>query len=812
VSTLEQQLQQFMPSLASTVLQQLAAGQQLYGSKEASMLLWVCGVLGYSQERLLEPLALLQQQQLLQARSSSQDVANSMWALGKLGSVQPALLAAAADHDGWLRSSSCQELSLVLYGSAAVLRQQRQQHADAWDLLPAVALWQRAAGQLLSGSAVQGLCAAEFATVLQAAAFVLEPVRRPARKRQQQQQHGSLTGDGNAAASSSNSTAVASMASIASMSSMTCSLDSYEEAAAAAPIQARQLIAAVDEALCNRADAGQLLLPLSAQHIAATLHSLAVAGVSPSLRLQALLVSAATAAARSMGPQQLAMTAWSAAKLFSKGPGRQGVAGLIEAVDTAAGPLLVAMTPQQLSMLAWAHGKLWDLGDSLFMHQLAQAALQQVQAFGPQALSNLTWAFAQLRHYDAALTAAVGRRARALLGQFTPAELSNLAWALVTLRHRHSGLLRAIAGHAAGACSGWDPKACVKLAVTYSSRGMPTHRYRSLLYALADALVEMPARAWSRLTPHEVAQLAVAFAVCRVRHRAAAAQVAAVGLAWLPRMGLYDVVSLVWALAMLGQHHAALLQAVSDRVVQELAAGGTLHVVSLQEQQQHLMALQQQQHPQQQQHLPPQQEQGGAEMLTEPAAVEQQHMQQPAGQYTPAAASTPSGSHSSDGSSSSSSSSSSLKGVPIHAVVGSHVKAQHLARLAWAYRTFDHPDAAWYLAAGQLVAIPMCSSSNSSRGFSSSDSSSQLPRSQLSDCSASSWFESNGNGAQARRSSSSSSSSGGADGTRIGSTDGCTAHHAAAGATAAAPGSAGIDGLMRPHRRPMPAPYSTPGP
>jgi hypothetical protein len=467
------------------------------------------------------------------------------------------------------------------------------------------------------------------------------------------------------------------------------------------------------------------------------------------------------------------------------------------------------MTPQQLSMLAWAHGKLWDLGDSLFMHQLAQAALQKVQAFGPQALSNLTWAFAQLRHYDAALTAAVGRRARTLMGQFTPAELSNLAWALVTLRHRHSGLLRAIASHAAGACSSWDPKACVKLAVTYSSRGMPAHRYRSLLNALADALVAMPARSWSRLTPHEVVQLAVAFAVARVRHRAAVAQVAAVALVWLPRIGLYDVVSLVWALAMLGQPHAALLQAVSDRVVQELAAGGTLRLVPSQEQQQFMT---------QQQHLTLlQQEQlGGVEGLTGSAGVEHHQQQQRLGeqQYTPAAAATDavgalesSGNHSSHGSSSSSS----LMGVPIHAVVGSHVKAQHLARLAWSYRTFDHPDAAWYLAAGQLVATPMCSSgtsSSSSSGLASS--STRSTGSQFSDCSASSWFEGNGNGTQARSSSNSSSSTDGAEGSRPGSSDGCTAHHAPAGASAFS-GSAGSDGLTRPLRRPMPAPYSTPG-
>jgi hypothetical protein len=483
------------------------------------------------------------------------------------------------------------------------------------------------------------------------------------------------------------------------------------------------------------------------------------------------------------------MTAWAAAKLFggtgssssasssSSSGSSEGVQQLMEAVDRAAGPLLQAMSPLQLSQLAWAHGRLWHMGDSLFMHHLAQAAVQQIAHFGPQALSNVTWAFAQLRHYDAALTSAVGRRARALMGQFTPAELSNLTWALVTLRHRHAGLLRAVAGHAAGACCSWDAKACVKLAVAYCSRGMPTHRYRSLLGALGDALAAKPARAWARLTPHELAQLLVAFAVGRVRHRACAAQVVGLALAQLPRMALYDLVSMVWALAMMGHCHDSLLQAISTRVTTELQGAD-----GMQEQQQQWLGDHRAAQRQQQQLLRVWGEGAGVgdvRAADQQLSVDQQQHQQQHQQL--------------DGqqdcnSSRTGRSSSPLAAVPIDAVLGSKLKAPYLARLAWSYRTFGHDDAEWYLAAGHLLAQDSTSSWSSS--------SSSLVSSSLASWSAS------GNGYRMGQQGGSSALSGSSSsGTAAG--DGCNGRQQAA--------PAGSHGLQRPAYRPVQLPSTASG-
>jgi hypothetical protein len=797
---LEQHLQQLLRPVADVVITQLARGEQQYQAKETAMLLWACGVLGCHHEGLLTALAGHQQQQLREGRSNSQDVANSVWALGKLQVPQPQLLAAAVDQSTWVQSSSRHELSQVLYGTAAVIRQQRLQQADSSDLLPAVALWQATAAQVLAEGGLQGVTVAEAATILQAAALMLEPVRQPSRRwRQQQQrrrqqeqpplQQDQDAGDSSAltATASVPVSLISTMSSISSMCSMTCSMDSFDEAAVAAPGQARQLMSAIDDELCRQAEAGQLQLPLSGQHVAAVLHSLAAAGVHPSTNLQQMLLSAATADAPSMDCQELALTAWSAAKLFSGSRSSSSVQGLMEAADRASGPLLPAMNPQDLSMLAWAHGKLWDLGDSLFMHQLAQAALQQVPQFGPQALSNLTWAFAQLRHYDAALTSAVGRRARVLLGQFTPAELSNLTWALTTLGHRHSGLLRAIGNHAVGQCSSWDSKACAKLIISYCSRGMRTHRHRSMLGTLADALVAKSARSWSRLTPHELVQLAVALAVGRVRHRACTAQIATVALAWLPRIALYEVVPLVWALAMMGQLHEALLDAVSARVASELQAGPSM---------QHLQLLQQQQ----------QQQQGGAAFQQQSSAAAaaagqlpvdvaaqqllhyvQEQQQASAGGQAGGVLAQHDGSNSSSFGSSSSSigGSSPLWSVPVYAVIGSRLFAPQLARLAWSYKTFAHPDAGWYLAAGQLLASAWEPPSSSNRLLSSTHSNGTMP---------------------VNSSAGSSSSSSGHNSRASGISSTASARQGAA----ASGGRSGGDVLQRPVRRPVPAPASAP--
>jgi GrpB-like predicted nucleotidyltransferase (UPF0157 family) len=350
------------------------------------------------------------------------------------------------------------------------------------------------------------------------------------------------------------------------------------------------------------------------------------------------------------------MTAWAAAKLAPQ-PGAaadEDTWQLMDLLEAAALSQLPAMQPQQLSILAWAHARLWNLGDSLLLHEMSRSVARALPKFGPQALSNLAWAFARARHYDGALTAALGRRAGPLLGQFSAAELSNLAWGLLTLRSRQSVLLTAVGKYTMQhcSCSSWDAKACTKIAYAYASGGMPLHRFKGMFRALGDAVLAKPG-GLAGLNVHEVSQLAQAFAVARVRHKALVGHIASAAVQRLPSMALVDVVQLVWALACLNHRHDQLLAAVSARVAAEM---GSQH-------------LQQQQQP----------EDGSDEVVPDSSSC-----LGPASQLDGAVAGW-------DASSSSS-------------MFQGKLRPQYLPKLAWAYKTLQHEDAGWYMAAAVMAA------------------------------------------------------------------------------------------------------------
>jgi hypothetical protein len=686
--SLQQRLQQFWPAVCDTISLQLQRGAQRYKAQELSSLLWSCAVLNCRDAQLLQQLANQLQQQLLQGRCNSQDVSNSLWALGKLQLQHPLLLAAAADTAGsWMKQCSNSELSLVLYGCAATSREGAGSQATAqlW-LLCTDEVQQR----LLIAADGWGL--AECTTLLQAVASVLQsPARVRSRQRQQQaqqrqqlqrqaQQNNSSSSSAASAApppqqqqqqpvmqeqslqhagttaaphgqSSNGSGSTSTSSSMCSMSSVTGSWDADDVGMADA---ARELAAAVDAHLSR----SQLISPSSSSirlYLPCILSSFAVAQLQPSQQLRHALLTTASRITAGLNRQQLCMTAWAAAKLAPQ-PGAaadEETWQLMDLLESAALSKLPAMQPQQLSVLAWAHARLWNLGDSLLLHELARSAARSLPRFGPQALSNLAWAFARARHYDGAFTAALSRRARPLLRQFSAAELSNLAWGLLTLRCRQSVLLTALGKYTTQhcSCSSWDAKACTKIAYAYASGGMPLHRFRGMFRALGDAVLAKPG-GLAGLNVHELSQLAQAFAVARVRHKALVGHIASAAMQRLPSMALVDVVQLVWALACLNHRHDQLLAAVSARVAAE-------------------MGSQQQQHPH---------DDSSCEALADSSSS----FVGPASQLDGAAAGW-------DGSSSIS-------------MFQGKLRPQYLPKLAWAYKTLQHEDAGWYMAAAVLAA------------------------------------------------------------------------------------------------------------
>jgi hypothetical protein len=732
---LQQRLQQFWPAVCDSISKQLMRGARAYKAQELSSLLWSCAVLSCRDVPLLQQLGNKLQQQLLQGRCNSQDVSNALWALGKLQLQHPLLLAAAADTAGcWIRQCSNSELSLVLYGCAATSREAAgsQAAAQLW-LLCTEEVQQR----LLAAADSWGL--AECTTLLQAVAFLLQsPVRvRNRQRQQQQQQRQQLQRQAQQNSNSSSSsvqaqqhqqlvvqdqsaqqvspTGAAMGSSSSSSSSSMCSLSSvtgsWDADDAGMADSARELAAAVDAHLSRN----HLITSSSSsvrQYLPCILSAFAVAQLQPSQQLRHAMLTTASRITGSLNRQQLCMTAWAAAKL-ARQPGAaadEATWQLMDLLEAAALSKIPAMQPQQLSVLAWAHARLWNLGDSLLLHELARSAARTLPRFGPQALSNLAWAFARARHYDGAFTAAIGRRARPLLGQFSAAELSNLAWGLLTLRCRQSVLLSALATYTSQhcSCSSWDAKACTKIAYAYASCGMPLHRFKVMFRALGDAILAKPG-GLAGLTVHELAQLAQAFAVARVRHKALVGHIASASLQRLQSMALVDVVQLVWALACLNHRHDALLAAVSARVAAE-------------------MGSQQQQQP-------------DRSSSDEPAPADSSSSSSCIGPVSQLDGAVPGW----DGSSSSSS------------MFQGKLRPQYLPKLAWAYKTLQHEDAGWYMAAAVLAAEL---TGEDGSGSSSSDDGSGSGFYRSSTGSSGSSSSSSGNGSSGSSSSSTGTGSG----------------------------------------------------
>lgn len=631
-------LRTLLPLLSTNIQQQLQHGRISYSCQDLSLLLGALANLRFTDQPLLQALSARLQQQIVQGRCNSKDISNSIWALSKLQVEHPGLLAAAVQTaDSWLIQCSSHDLLLTLYAVAASAGA-RPTAATAIQHQHAADLWLQAASELQQRLAAgQQLGPAELTTLLQAVERTLQGESVCNKRKQRVScflQSASAPRNGDEVSSVSSS-----LSSSECLSSSEDS-DSVNSRCEAVTDVAKALLTVVYNYLVLQPD---LIHSLGWRHIACVLSALASISdchQRPPAEVVAALLRAARAAATGMNHQQLSMTAWAAAKLAPSNTADEPTELLMDTLQETALDKLHRMQPHQLSALAWAHARLWNLGDSLLLHELARAATKQLHRFGPQALSNLTWAFARARHYDGALTAALARRGRTLLEDFSPAELSNLVWGLVTLGCRQQGFLRAVATHAVAHCSSWDAKACTKLADAFSHDGVPVQRFRGLFYALGDALADKPG-ALVNLTVHELAQLAVAFSVARVRHKQLVGHVAAAAVQRLERMAVADIVRLVSAVASLNQRHDGLLAAVSARVAAEMAWKSEVGA-------------------------------GADSSSNDDGTASTSHNDDP-----PVVASAGKG------------------------LSNSKLQPQHLSRLAWAYKTLRHEDADWYQAAAE---------------------------------------------------------------------------------------------------------------
>ena len=86
------------------------------------------------------------------------------------------------------------------------------------------------------------------------------------------------------------------------------------------------------------------------------------------------------------------------------------------------------------------------LEDETLLDRIASEAIQQIQTFNSQDLSNMVWAYATLRKPSTPLFEAVGNSIAAStnLRSFKPQDFSNIVWAFATLREEHPGMFQCI--------------------------------------------------------------------------------------------------------------------------------------------------------------------------------------------------------------------------------------------------------------------------------------------------------------------------------------------------------------------------------
>ncbi|KAL1525066.1 hypothetical protein AB1Y20_019939 [Prymnesium parvum] len=217
------------------------------------------------------------------------------------------------------------------------------------------------------------------------------------------------------------------------------------------------------------------------------------------------------------------------------------------------------VTARSLTSIVWGMGKLRlthpALLEAAVKHARAHLARGALDAFG---VANVAWALANLHQHatsaadetvclaapHAELLDALAERACAAPDAFNPQELCNLLWAFATLKVRHAALFERCAAVVVARAADFTPQGLSQTIWAYSKLNLCKH---SLLIAAANA-------ALPRLATYDaqsLATLAWAFANLDVEHRALLSAICAQSSARLAEFGAASSSQLLWALSRL---------------------------------------------------------------------------------------------------------------------------------------------------------------------------------------------------------------------------------------------------------------------
>ncbi|KAL7530600.1 hypothetical protein ACHAXR_004948 [Thalassiosira sp. AJA248-18] len=221
---------------------------------------------------------------------------------------------------------------------------------------------------------------------------------------------------------------------------------------------------------------------------------------------------------------------------------------------------------RSLSNLIYAFGLAeynlkFEDGGTLF-DVLALEATSNIKGFEPQHLSNIVWAYANVKATNPSLFKKVGDHIVALdnLGTFVPQDLSNIAWAYATTDESHPKLFKKVSDHIVSleTLESFWPQALSNIMWAYATA---KKSHPKLFRKVSDHIVALDDL--RTFKPQELANIAWAYATAKESNPPLFQKVAESAITKQNEFNSQEIANLLWAYATNGQIDQQLFQSLA---------------------------------------------------------------------------------------------------------------------------------------------------------------------------------------------------------------------------------------------------------
>eukprot|EP00879_Flechtneria_rotunda_P006796 GHRR01007140.1.p1 GENE.GHRR01007140.1~~GHRR01007140.1.p1 ORF type:complete len:1066 (+),score=457.18 GHRR01007140.1:335-3532(+) len=216
-----------------------------------------------------------------------------------------------------------------------------------------------------------------------------------------------------------------------------------------------------------------------------------------------------------------------------------------------------------LANASWALGKLKYASNPKLPALIAAAAMDKMEAFSAQNLSNLLWSFVYLHHRNDQLLTAVAQQVVSKVNDFKPQELANTMWALASMDYQNGTLMEVVSQRVLELVDKFKEQELSNLVWAFAK----LHYYDEQLFG---RLMSAVAGKLQHFLPQGVSNTAWAVATAGHKDEQLFSQLLA---KCKPQMAEYDVQGLsnmLWAAATLGYKDEAFLATAMQELTSRL--------------------------------------------------------------------------------------------------------------------------------------------------------------------------------------------------------------------------------------------------